>query len=187
MPSPGALSNFLNVRPISHYVTELRELPGEQLGFQFALPFDQLSIFARRMSDAFHQASTALRELHSTVVVQGEQAERVSAQTRVVANYNHSHALTMLYYEVLQHHRVVTRPASRRPALLLRQPLSDFTVGGTVGIAEGKETVKLNVRGTYGIHSDTQNLVQGADGYTEEVSFKGRKLTASAPSIKPLI
>ena len=50
----------------------------------------------QQITDAFHQASTALRELNSTVVVQGEQAETAQARTRVVANYNHSHALTPL-------------------------------------------------------------------------------------------
>ena len=71
----------------------------------------------QRIADAFHQASSAQRELRSTVVVQGTQAEQSSAQTRVVANYNHSHALTILYYEVLRHYRVLTRLASARLAL----------------------------------------------------------------------
>ncbi|MGX9571609.1 hypothetical protein [Mesorhizobium sp. f-mel] len=74
---------------------------------------------AQRISDSFHQATSALRELRSTVVVQTEQAESSSAQTRTVANYNHSHALTILYYEVLRHYRVVTRLARNQPALLI--------------------------------------------------------------------
>ncbi|HEY7211066.1 MAG TPA: hypothetical protein VH477_12390 [Bryobacteraceae bacterium] len=82
---------------------------------------------SQNISDAFHQSASALRDIHSTVVVQGDQAEQATAQTRIVANYNHSHALTMLYYEVLRHYRVVTRPASRRPALLITQPLFDFS------------------------------------------------------------
>src|SRR5215831_5809650 len=73
----------------------------------------------QRIADAFHQSSTAMRELRSTVIVQSTQAEKSNLQTRVVANYNHSHALTLLYYEVLRHYRVVTRVASVRPTLLL--------------------------------------------------------------------
>lgn len=64
---------------------------------------------AQRISDAFSQATSAVRELRSTVVVQGSQAEAARAQTRVVANYNHGHALTIMYYEVLRHYRVLTR------------------------------------------------------------------------------
>ena len=64
---------------------------------------------AQRISDAFSQATSAVRELRSTVVVQGHQAEAARAQTRVIANYNHGHALTIMYYEVLRHYRVLTR------------------------------------------------------------------------------
>ena len=78
------------------------------------------------IGDAFHQASSALRELNSTVVVQSDQAETAQAKTRVIANHNHSHALTILYYEVLQHHRVLTRPASVRPVLFLNYKVNDF-------------------------------------------------------------
>lgn len=73
----------------------------------------------QRIADAFHQTSTAMRELRSTVVVQQSQAEKSEVQTRVVANYNHSHALTLLYYEVLRHYRVVTRLTSERPVLFV--------------------------------------------------------------------
>jgi hypothetical protein len=87
---------------------------------------------SQRIADAFHQASSALRELRSTVVVQTEQQEGSQAQTRVVANYNHSHALTLLYYEVLRHFRVVTRLATSRPALLV-----DFHLNRTAFRDEG--------------------------------------------------
>ena len=50
----------------------------------------------QRITDAFHQASSAMRELRSTVVVQSSQAEKSNVQTRMVVNYNHSHALTIL-------------------------------------------------------------------------------------------
>lgn len=86
----------------------------------------------QKISDAFHQASSMQRELNSTVVVQADQTEGAQARTRVIANYNHSHALTILYYEVLQHHRVLTKPASVRPALFLRHESTrfDLSLGG---------------------------------------------------------
>ena len=74
----------------------------------------------QKISDAFQQASSAVRELKSTVVVQSEQSEQSNVQTRVVANYNHSHALTMLYYEVLRHYRITTRLDKIRPALRVK-------------------------------------------------------------------
>ena len=74
---------------------------------------------SQQVADAFHQSTSAMRELRSTVVVQNVQAEKSNVQTRTVANYNHGHALTMLYYEVLRHYRVVTRLSGARLALLL--------------------------------------------------------------------
>ena len=87
----------------------------------------------QKISDTFQQASSAMRELHSTVVVQSDQGESSNVQTRVVANYNHSHALTMLYYEVLRHYRIITRTVSVRPALMVKfggVPKATLTAGG---------------------------------------------------------
>lgn len=81
----------------------------------------------QRLTDAFRQASASMRELRSTVMVQSEQKENGTALTRVVANYNHSHALTLLYYEVLRHYRVVTGTDHQRPALFVTRPRPAFT------------------------------------------------------------
>ncbi|WP_404512621.1 hypothetical protein [Bacillus sp. RC242] len=89
-----------------------------------------ISDTTQNISDAFHQASSVARELTSTVVVQGQQAESATAKTRVIANYNHSHALTILYYEVLQHHRLVTRATSVRPVLMLKHKVKPFNYDG---------------------------------------------------------
>ncbi|MES5896732.1 hypothetical protein [Bacillus cereus group sp. RP43] len=89
-----------------------------------------ISDTTQNIGDAFHQASSVARELTSTVVVQGQQAESATAKTRVIANYNHSHALTILYYEVLQHQRLVTRATSVRPVLMLKQKIKEFSFDG---------------------------------------------------------
>lgn len=73
----------------------------------------------QQVNDAFSQHSTAIRELRSTVVVQSNQQEYARAETRVIANNNHSHALTMLYYEVLRHYKVTTHFVLRRKVLLI--------------------------------------------------------------------
>ena len=62
----------------------------------------------QRLSDKYGQASRAVRTLRSTVVTQVSQREREAIQTRAVTNHNHCHAMTVLYYEVLRHYRVVT-------------------------------------------------------------------------------
>ncbi|ESS73482.1 hypothetical protein MGMO_19c00020 [Methyloglobulus morosus KoM1] len=72
----------------------------------------------QKLSDNISQASASMRELQSTVVVQTTQTEKESIETRTIVNYNHSHALTILYYEVLRHFRVVTEFVRRRSVVL---------------------------------------------------------------------
>jgi hypothetical protein len=76
----------------------------------------------QRLNDSFSQASSAQRELNSTVVIQARQEEKESIQTRTFSNYNHSHTLTILYYEVLRHYRVTVEWVRRRPAVLVQIP-----------------------------------------------------------------
>lgn len=74
----------------------------------------------QRLGDGFSQASSAMRELTSTVVVQSQQNEKQTIQTRTFSNYNHAHTMTVLYYEVLRHYRVSVEWIRRRRAVLLR-------------------------------------------------------------------
>ena len=89
----------------------------------------------QRLNDSFTQASSAQRELNSTVVIQARQEEKESIQTRTFSNYNHSHTLTVLYYEVLRHYRVTVEWVRRRPALLAKIPKSipDFDTDILIG------------------------------------------------------
>ena len=80
----------------------------------------------QKLNDNISQASSAMRELQSTIVVQSTQAEKEAVETRTVVNYNHSHALTILYYEVLRHFRIVASLAEVRPVILVEEPALDF-------------------------------------------------------------
>lgn len=73
----------------------------------------------QQLTDNIAQASAASRAFHSTVVVRATQSEKEAIETRTIVNYNHSHALTILYYEVLRHYRVVTELVDRRPVVLV--------------------------------------------------------------------
>ncbi len=88
----------------------------------------------QRVNDSFAQASSAQREINSTVVIQARQEEKESIQTRTFSNYNHSHTLTILYYEVLRHYRVTVEWVRRRPAVLvkMRQKLPGVLTANTL-------------------------------------------------------
>jgi hypothetical protein len=74
----------------------------------------------QQLSEHITQASSAMREFQSTVVVRSVQSEKEAIETRTIVNYNHSHALTILYYEVLRHFRVTTELVRFRPAVLVK-------------------------------------------------------------------
>lgn len=89
----------------------------------------------QRLIDSFSQASSAQREINSTVVVQARQEEKQSIQTRTFSNYNRSHTLTILYYEVLRHYRVTVEWVRRRRAVLAKIPprTTDFNPATLIG------------------------------------------------------
>src|SRR5262249_50145662 len=80
----------------------------------------------QEISDRIVQASTLAQRFNSTVIVQASQAERDALQTRVVANHNHCHALTVLYYQVLRHFLVTTRLADKQDVILIKRPVNLF-------------------------------------------------------------
>lgn len=78
--------------------------------------------------DEIAQASHLVRDLRSTVVVQAAQSEREALQTRIVRNHNHSHALTVLYYEVVRHYLVRALRRRVQPVVFVRYPARRFDV-----------------------------------------------------------
>lgn len=81
----------------------------------------------QELSDAVGQATSLVRSIRSTVIVQAKQTETNYVQTRTVANYNRCHALTIQYYEVLRNYRVTTECTGIVPAILLPHDLISFT------------------------------------------------------------
>lgn len=59
-------------------------------------------------SDRTHQHAHSARTRRASVVREVSQTEHESVSTRVITNYNHMHALTVQYYEVLQIYRTET-------------------------------------------------------------------------------
>ena len=86
-----------------------------------------LSGFSQQdLADTVTQATTVLRGLRSTVIVQADQNESNTIQTRTIANHNRCHALTVQYYEVLRTYRVTTQLAGADLALLVPHAVVTF-------------------------------------------------------------
>lgn len=141
----------------------------------------------QKLSDNITQASASMRELQSTVVVQTTQHEKEAIETRTVANYNHSHALTILYYEVLRHFRVVTEYVRRRPVVLSKidtswlEPKSQTAHWWRKDFLENRpalEAALLDKR-----HSEGFNALQ-CNVHREVVSTRATPFSAPVPAPK---
>lgn len=79
-----------------------------------------------RARDRTTQAASAVRSQRITVVQTARQGESVRAQTEVVANYNHCHAMTVEYFEVLRHFLVSNELAAVQECLFVPFELTPF-------------------------------------------------------------
>lgn len=79
------------------------------------------------ISDRTVQAGNAVRSQRSTVIQTVSQGERFEVSAESVANYNHCHAMTIQYFEVLRHFEVRTRLADVQECLFIPLKLSPFT------------------------------------------------------------
>ncbi len=79
-----------------------------------------------QLRDRTMQSATAVRNQRSSVVQTVTQGEQVTATTEVVANYNHCHAITVQYFEVLRHLLVRQRLADVQECLFVPLLMSRF-------------------------------------------------------------
>ncbi|MFE6049902.1 hypothetical protein ACFQ6N_04030 [Kitasatospora sp. NPDC056446] len=79
----------------------------------------------QRISARTQQLATAARSRNMTVVRETTQTEKDQVLTRVVTNYNHMHAMSVQYYEVVQVYSVTTKPTKLERCLFI--PLQELT------------------------------------------------------------
>ncbi|MEU9918995.1 papain-like cysteine protease family protein [Streptomyces sp. NPDC051001] len=80
-----------------------------------------------QVRDRTAQAASAVRSQRSTVVQTSGQGEAVRAMTEAVANYNHCHAMTVEYFEVLRHFQVSQELAQVQECLFVPFAVTPFT------------------------------------------------------------
>jgi hypothetical protein len=83
----------------------------------------------QRLRDRVSQRSSSVRNERSTVVQTVSQGETLRAETEVVANYNHCHAITIEYFEVLRHFLVTHELADVQECLFVPLPITEFDRG----------------------------------------------------------
>jgi hypothetical protein len=73
------------------------------------------------------QASTAVRSRRAALVTETTSTESEEIRTRVLTNYNHSHALTIQYYETVQIYRTELRLRDTQRVLFIPIGVIDFS------------------------------------------------------------
>jgi hypothetical protein len=81
----------------------------------------------QNINDKTQQASNSVRNRRATTVKETSQKESETLSTRVVTNYNHMHALTIQYFEVVQIYKVLLELSKVTPCLFLPMKLVTFT------------------------------------------------------------
>ncbi len=86
-----------------------------------------LSQMDQTVNDRTEQHATSVRNRRATAVREVSQSEHEEVSTRVVANYNHMHALTVEYFEVVQLYWVASQLHKFQRVLFLPFQLLDFS------------------------------------------------------------
>ena len=84
------------------------------------------------ITDSTQQNANAARNRRASIVKEVSQAESEKVSTRVVTNYNHMHALSIQYYEVVQLYRVVSQLADVDKCLFIPMKVLNFEDPGVV-------------------------------------------------------
>ena len=104
------------------------------------------------------QASASVRNRRAAIVREVSQSESEKIQTRVVTNYNHSHALSIHYYEVVQIYRTITRLVKYERCIFIPMKQIDFRDGKV--LYHYREILRRSVPPAYrGIFNQLQGQV----------------------------
>lgn len=80
----------------------------------------------QQLRDKTMQSASSLRSQRSTVIQAVNQGESMNVTTESVANYNHCHAITIQYFEVLRHFALSTELADVKECLFVPLPMTLF-------------------------------------------------------------
>src|SRR5688572_2064368 len=136
----------------------------------------------QELHDRVLQSTSVVRSLSSTVIVQATQRESNVIQTRTVTNHNHCHALTVQYFEVLRHFKVVTEYERRRRVVLMPYTVLAFERDSALRLRMVLELVLLDSR-LRGAFNALARLTIGEDAYgvSEPAEETPAESTPTAP------
>ncbi|MGH6613675.1 hypothetical protein [Sphingomonas sp.] len=91
---------------------------------------------AQSVNDRTEQHASSVRNRRASAVREVSQSEHEQVSTRIVANYNHMHALTVQYYEVVQVYRLSTKIHRAERCLFIPVDPIDFGAADAMDYVE---------------------------------------------------
>jgi len=98
--------------------------------------------FAERLRQSIMQNAESYRQLNASVVTTVREDQQYAVTTEVVANHNHCHALTMMYFEVLRHYAIYQELSHVEECVFVPLLMTNFTIDN---IYKWKDVLAFNL------------------------------------------
>lgn len=82
--------------------------------------------FHEKMKNSITQNAQSYREMNASVVTTVQEGQRYGVTSEVIANHNHCHSLTMMYFEVLRHYAIYQELTHVEECLFIPLLMTDF-------------------------------------------------------------
>jgi len=138
----------------------------------------------QRLSDRLVQSANAVRNMRSTVIQTVAQGERFEVSAESVANYNHCHALTIQYYEVLRHFKIRQRFAEARECLFVPLLMSAFDLKKTLRWRESLSAGLLDQRLRIGFDAGDRVSHEWKDSNFPSGTYASEPILTAAGELK---
>jgi hypothetical protein len=135
------------------------------------------------ITDRTQQAASVVRSQRATVVQTVSQGERVQATAESVANYNHCHAITIQYFEVLRHFTVRNRLAGVQECLFVPLQMTPFDLEKCLRWRTSleKHLFQPALRGAFDAVARVQNEKESAfENYYDSIGFPRKNFAEQA-------
>ena len=109
----------------------------------------------QNVHDRTHQNAHSIRGSRASVVKEVSESEKETVSTRVVANYNHMHALNIQYYEVVQLYKIKVGISKAERVVFIPVRMADFTDDSLI---RRFKNVLVRASPTYEIRDALDNL-----------------------------
>lgn len=128
----------------------------------------------QHVHDRTVQAASSVRSQRATVIQTVSQGERFQVSAEVIANYNHCHAMTVQYFEVLRHFEITTKLANVKECLFIPLEFSPFDRKKALrwrDILAGRLKKRNLRKGFDAIERIEEELESGTENYYDKIGF----------------